>query len=141
MGAIGIDGLRERALVLLDAPPIIYFVEDHPQLAPRFEPLFAAHAAARVRIAITTITIAEVLIGPLRSGNEALERRYHSVLATWQQVPLDFAIAEGAARLRASLGFKLPDAIQAASALAVNADALVTHDRDFSRLKALRVIS
>jgi len=35
----------------------------------------------------------------------------------------------------------LADAVQAASALAINAAALVTHDRDFSRVHALRVIS
>jgi len=34
----------------------------------------------------------------------------------------------------------LPDAIQVASAIAVNADALVTHDRDFSRVKSLPVL-
>jgi predicted nucleic acid-binding protein len=50
-------------------------------------------------------------------------------------------IAESAARLRASLRLKLPDAIQAASALAINAAAIVTHDRDFSRVHSLRVIS
>ena len=50
-------------------------------------------------------------------------------------------IAETAARLRASLRLKLADAVQAASAVAINADALVTHDRDFSRLVSLRVIS
>jgi predicted nucleic acid-binding protein len=33
------------------------------------------------------------------------------------------------------------DAIELARALASNADALVTHDRDFSRLRSLRVIS
>ena len=37
-------------------------------------------------------------------------------------------------------GGKLPDAVQAASAIAINADALVTHDRDFSRLRAVRVL-
>ena len=31
--------------------------------------------------------------------------------------------------------------VQAASALAVDAAALVTHDRDFSRVRSLRVIS
>jgi predicted nucleic acid-binding protein len=62
------------------------------------------------------------------------------VLETWRLVPLDAAIAETAARLRATLRLKLPDAIQAASALAVNAAALVTHDRDFDRVGALRVM-
>jgi predicted nucleic acid-binding protein len=50
-------------------------------------------------------------------------------------------IAESAARFRAALKLKLADAIQVASAIAVNADALVTHDRDFSRVKTLTVIS
>ena len=54
---------------------------------------------------------------------------------------IDLQIAEIAARLRATLKLKLADAVQAASAVAINADALVTHDRDFSRLSSLRVIS
>jgi predicted nucleic acid-binding protein len=53
---------------------------------------------------------------------------------------LDAETAESAARLRAVLKLKLADAVQAASALAIGADALVTHDRDFSSLRGLRVI-
>jgi predicted nucleic acid-binding protein len=68
-------------------------------------------------------------------------RRYRSVLESWQPIPLDVDIAESAARLRAWLRLKPADAVQAASALAVNAAALVTHDRDFSRVGSLRIIS
>jgi predicted nucleic acid-binding protein len=93
-----------------------------------------------LRFAVTTITLAEVLTGPLQAGDEALARRYRAVLQSWQVVPLDLDIAEGAARLRASLRLKLADAVQAASALAINAAALVTHDRDLSRIRSLRVI-
>jgi len=50
-------------------------------------------------------------------------------------------IAESAARLRASLGLKLQDAVQVASALAINATALVTHDRDFKRVNSLPILS
>jgi predicted nucleic acid-binding protein len=56
-------------------------------------------------------------------------------------VDLDMQVAETAARLRASLKLELADAVQAASAVAINAYALVTHDRDFARLTSLRVIS
>jgi predicted nucleic acid-binding protein len=48
---------------------------------------------------------------------------------------------EGLALTDRSLRLKLADAVQAASALAVNAAALVTHDRDFSRVWSLRVLS
>jgi predicted nucleic acid-binding protein len=140
MEPIDLGALPEGALLLLDSAPIIYVLEAHPKLAGRFAPLFEAHAAGSVRFAVTTITIAEVLTGPLQVRDEALARRYRAVLQSWQTVPLDLDIAEGAARLRASLRLKLADAVQAASAIAINAAAFVTHDRDFSRVKSLRVI-
>lgn len=140
MGPISLADLPEQALLLVDSGPIIYAIEGHKQLAPVFMPLFEAHAAGAVRFAVTTTTLVEVLTGPLRSGDEALARRYRAVLESWQLIDLDRDIAESAARLRASLKLKLADAVQAASALAINADALVTHDRDFSRVRSLRVI-
>ena len=141
MGPIDFDDLPERALLLIDSAPIIYVLEDHPQFGPRFAPLFAAHAAGRLRFAVTTITIAEVLVGPLRAGDDALAQRYRVILESWRAIALDLEIAASAARLRASLRLGLADAVQAASALAINAAALVTHDRDFSRLRSLRIIS
>jgi predicted nucleic acid-binding protein len=141
MAALDFDGLPERALLLVDSAPIVYFMEQHATLAPRFKPLFEAHAVGRFRFAVTTITLAEVLTGPLQAGDETLSERYRSALLSWNVVDLDANIAASAARLRSSLRFKLADSIQAASAIAIGADALVTYDRDFSRLRSLRVIS
>jgi predicted nucleic acid-binding protein len=141
MEPLDLSTLPEHALLLVDSAPIIYFLEGHPTFGPRFKPVFEAHAAGQVRFAVTTTTIAEVLTGPLQGGDEALARRYRAILESWQPLDLDIGIAESAARLRATLRLKLADAVQAASALAVNATALVTHDRDFSRVKSLRIIS
>jgi predicted nucleic acid-binding protein len=141
MEPLDFGDLPDEALLLIDSPPIIYILEDHPRFAPRFAPLFAAHAARQLRFAVTTITVAEVLVGPLRAGDDALAERYRAILQSWQSVALDFDIAASAARLRASLRLGLADAVQAASALAINAAALVTHDRNFSRLRSLRIIS
>lgn len=140
MEPIDPEALPDGALVLMDSAPIVYFLEKHPKFSPIFRPLFRAHAAGRVQFAVTTISIAEVLTGPLQAGDEALAERYRAVLESWQVVALNSDIAENAARLRASLRLKLPDAVQVASALAINADALVTHDRDFARVRALRVL-
>lgn len=132
--------LPDGALVLLDTAPIIFILEQHPVFAVIYRPLFEAHAAGRVHFAITTITLAEVLTGPLQNGDEGLAERYRAILQSWQVIGLDADIAESAARLRASLRLKLPDAVQVASAISINADALVTHDRDFSRVHALRIL-
>lgn len=141
MGTLDLSGLPVGALLLIDSAPIIYWLEQHPVFAEHFRPLFDRHAAGGFRFAVTTTSIAEVLTGPFKIGNHALARRYRAVLESWEVVELDAGLAEDAARLRATLKLKLADAVQAASALAINADALVTHDRDFRGLSALRVIS
>jgi predicted nucleic acid-binding protein len=141
MEPLDLADLPEGALVLVDSAPIIYFLEGHPKFGPRFKPLFEAHGIGRLRFTVTTITMAEVLSGPLQAGDDALARRYRAILESWRPIELNVDIAESAARLRASLRLELADAVQAASALAINAAALVTHDRDFSRLRSLRIIS
>lgn len=139
--SIDFSGLPAGGLVLIDTAPIIYVLERHATLASRFRPLFERQAAGEISFAVATISIVEVLSGPLRNGDEALAKRCRMVMGSWRVVELTAEIAESAARFRASLRLKLPDAIQVASAIAVNADALVTHDRDFSRVKALAVLS
>jgi predicted nucleic acid-binding protein len=140
MEPVSLAGLPENALLLVDSAPIIYVLEDHPEFASAFKPIFEAHDKGLVRFAVTTVTLAEVLTGPLNKGDEVLAEKYRATLRSWFVVDLDPETAESAARLRASLKLKLADAVQAASALAIGADALVTHDRDFSALRDLRVI-
>ena len=141
MGRLDLSGLPDRALVLVDSAPIIYVLESHPRLAAYFAPLFEAHASGNVRFAVTTVTVCEVLTGPLKDQDDAIARRYRAVLDSWRTIDLTADIAESAARLWGSLRLKLPDAIQVASALAINADAIATHDRDFSRVRSLRVLA
>jgi hypothetical protein len=66
MEPLRLDDLPEQALLLVDSAPIIYVLEGHRILGRRFRPIFEAHAAGRLRFAVTTITVAEVLTGPLR---------------------------------------------------------------------------
>jgi predicted nucleic acid-binding protein len=140
MGPMIVAALRDGALLLIDSAPIIYFLEGHPKFSPIFKPFFIAHDAGQVQFAVTTISLAEVMTGPLKSGDEALAERYRAILESWRVVELNADIAANAARLRAALRLKLADAVQAASAISINADALVTHDRDFSRVRTLRVL-
>ena len=80
MKSLDFGGLPEGALLLIDLAPIIYVLEDHPKFASRFEPLFEAHAAGRLQFAVTTVTIAEVLTGPMKASDEALAQRYRAIL-------------------------------------------------------------
>ncbi len=143
MGLI-LDEIPVGVSVLVDTNPIIYHLENHPLHAERYLPLFTAAEAGRNELVISALTLAEVLGGPARAGNEILLERYEQALTTgpgWRFRGLDGAIAVHAARLRARYRLKFPDAIQLATAVREGCFAIVTHDRDFSAVKELPVIS
>lgn len=125
---------------MVDAAPLMYLLDGHPVFPPLFRGVFEAYEHGDLRIALSTIAVAEVLAGPFKHGQEALAKRYEKVLADFELVPVSQDIAVTAARLRAGTGLRLPDALQVATALEIGAVALVTHYRDFSRLAGLRVI-
>jgi predicted nucleic acid-binding protein len=139
-----LDAIAPGSTVTVDTSPIIYMLEGHPVLAQRFAPLFEAVESGRNQIMISVITIAEVLAGPLQKGREGLARRYRQVMTTspgWSVMAIDADLAEGAARFRARYRLQLPDAILLATAIESGSAALVTHDRDFSRIKDLPVLT
>ncbi len=133
-------GLSEGATVLVDTAPWIYLLEDHAEFAPRFVGLFEAAERGQIQLALSTVTLAEVLTGPFKAGQTALAKRYETALGAYQVVPLSAAVASLAAQLRVQYRLKLPDAVQLASALQIGASALVTHDRDFSAVQGLPVL-
>lgn len=94
----------------MDTAPIVYMLEDHPDLAPRYAAFFE-----RARASYYELTKPPV----------------------WRVVDVTAAIAERAARIRSRSRLRLPDAIQMATALETSSVALVTRDRDFSGLAAL----
>ncbi len=133
-------GLNVGATVLVDTAPFIYLLEGNSKFSQRFLGLFEHAARGELSIALSTITLAEVLTGPLQAKQATLAKRYEKALLQYQVVAVSAAIATLAAQLRSQYRLKLPDAIQLATALDISAAALVTHDRDFSRVKGIPVL-
>lgn len=129
-----IGDLPGRGRLLVDSAPIIYYLEDHPQFSARYEHIFVRAEAGDYELAITTVSLVEVLTGPLRQGNKALADTYREALTSppsWRVVDLTPAIAHRAAQIRGQTRLRTPDAIQLASALEISCIGLVTQDRDF----------
>ena len=137
----GWGSLTDGATLLVDTAPWIYVLEDHSVFAPRFTGLFEAAELGRLQLALTTVTLAEVLTGPCKAKQTALAKRYEKALGRYHVVPLSAQVAVMAAQLRVQYRLKLPDAVQLASALDIGAAALVTHDRDFSSVQGLPVLT
>lgn len=137
----GWGGLCDGATVLVDTAPWIYILEDHPVWASQFVGLFEAAERGRLQLALTTVTLAEVLAGPFKAKQTALAKRYEKALGRYHVVPLSAQVAVMAAQLRVQYRLKLPDAVQLASALDIGAAALITHDRDFSKVQDFPVLT
>jgi len=137
------DQIPDGAAVLVDTNPIIYVLEGHARAA-RFRSIFEAIDTGRIHGVVTPITIAEIVSGPLKAGNDALAERYRHTLSqspSWTVRDIDTDIAVLAARLRLRHKLKLPDAIQLATAIHESCYALVTHDRDFASVTELPVLA
>ena len=136
------DEIPDGASVLVDTSPIIYVFEGNP-LAAQFEGVFADIESGRIQAIVTPITIAEVVCGPMKAGNEALAERYRYALCTgsgWVLREIDADIAMLAARLRLQHRIKLPDAIQLATAVHEGCHSLLTYDRDFGDGTVVKIL-
>lgn len=127
----------------IDAAPVIYFIEVHPRYDPLVSAVFQRVSDGVLTGVTSVITLTEVLVHPLARGNLALARQYRTLLRRSRQIrmiPVDPAVAEHAAELRARYRLRTPDAIQVATALTAGCEAFLTNDRDLRRVTELRTL-
>jgi predicted nucleic acid-binding protein len=77
------------------------------------------------------LSLAEVLVGPLKFDDHALAAYYEEFLTTddtLQVVPIDRTILRETARIRAQLGTRTPDAIHCATALKAECSVFLSSD-------------
>jgi len=85
-------------------------------------------------LAYSCITRAE-----LYSWTEADETAIDDFLTPFDEVLVDWEVAEVAGRIRRDIRIKLPDALVAASALATGRRLVTRNAKDFRRVKGLRL--
>ncbi|MGV2388092.1 MAG UNVERIFIED_CONTAM: PIN domain-containing protein [Microcystis novacekii LVE1205-3] len=89
------------------------------------------------------MTLTEVLVHPLRSGNVELACQYRDILLDQDNlitVPISVEIAEVAAQLRARQNLRTPDAIQIATAMGEGAMFFLTNDARLAAVPDLKVL-
>ena len=127
--------------VYLDANGFIYSVERIEPYRTLLEPLWLQARAGQFEVVSSELVILETLVKPLRESDTLLENLFRSLLAAREvrMIPATASLWEHAARLRATTGLKTPDALHAATALAVESTLFVTNDGGFRRVADLRV--
>jgi len=95
-------------------------------------------------IAVTSpITLAECLVHPTRLNQAQLCQDFIDVIVNAENtifIPLEQAIAQRAAQLRAEYNLTLTDAFQIATALITNCKAFLTNDSLLKRVVELKII-
>lgn len=132
---MGVDTLRTACAgyrqVFLDTMIFSYHFLDHPRYAPLTEVVLALIESGQISAWTTTLTLAELLVVPMRADDRQAMRDYELYLTNFPHltlVQLDISLARQAARVRATTGLRMPDAIQIAAASLYNVDAIVTND-------------
>ncbi len=137
-----LDHLRDK-LVAIDSAPLIYFIEENPNYLSTLVPFFELVDSGAVQCVTSVVTLAEVLVLPLRHGNSDLAAKYREILLDSGGIStfgLTERLAEQAAAIRAAYNLRTPDAFQLATALDTGATAILTNDASFQRFPGLPVL-
>ena len=122
--------------VFVDTSVVLAYVVGSEATSDLARQLFDAFAATgRNPVAVSAVTVAELLVRPFRRGSSAVATaegflRHFGDLRT---VDVTYAVAREAARIRAATDLPMPDALIVASAVVTDADVLVTNDRAWPR--------
>jgi len=105
-------------------------------------PVFIEINSGNIEAITSTLTLLEVLVHPLRTGNEDLAEKYRDILLSSEGLTtfeIIHEISELAARLGAKYSLKTPDAIQIAVGVRYGASKFLTNDLSLRKISEIKV--
>ena len=135
---IKIHTLKKEAKIALDTVIFIYFLEQHPVYFETVKELFRRIETDKLTAVMSSLVFTELLVPAYRADDITTVNTLSRLLINFpniKTVPVSNEISIEAARLRAIFGMRTPDAIHAATALKMDADAIITNDKDFLKLR------
>lgn len=132
--------LKQIKKVALDTNIFIYYYHQYPEFIAFADKVFTLLVENKLKAVTSLITLTELL--SLQAPDDKIKDLEDSFLSTpnLSIIPFDQKIAEDAARIRRVYGFRLPDAIQLASALEAQAQAFITNDQNLQKFKKIKVL-
>jgi predicted nucleic acid-binding protein len=131
-------------LLYLDANVLIYALENVPPFGDRLRAVFRRIDAGELQAASSELSLAEVLVKPLRDRADSIRSQYEQLLTAGGPLsmrPVSRDVLIRAAELRAETpALKLPDAIHAATALLRGCTTFLTNDTRFESVHVLPVL-
>lgn len=134
--------LNKFQLIGLDSNIFIYQLHSHPIFGPTVKKqIFTPLLSGNLQAITSVITFTEVL--SLQAPNSQVTSLKELLLRLLNMTFLDVnqEIAMMAAEIRREYGFRLPDAVQLATALSAKAKAFITNDQRLKSFKKLKILS
>jgi predicted nucleic acid-binding protein len=135
--------LRHHGRIALDTSVFIYQLEANARYLSLTDHIFAWIEQPHSKAITSTITMTELLVQPYRNFEESRVDEIYGLLSTYPNldwVAPSIEIADLAARIRALYRLRTPDALQAATAAAVNVTGLITNDPVFERVEQFETL-
>ncbi|BAF60741.1 MAG: PIN domain-containing protein [Pelotomaculum sp.] len=117
----------------LDTNAVIYFLDGTAGFIDLLEPLFELVEQGQMKLNLSVITEAELLVKPYRENNKEVIKAVQFLAEDFpniEVIPVTRRIAREAARIRSTLGLKLPDAIIIFTALESSSEVLIGNDQE-----------
>lgn len=132
--------LSRFQLIALDTNIFAYYLDRQSSFYTKAEQLFRFIDENRLRMVTSIITLTELLsLQAVEPMLERLEDEFYST-PNLSVIEVNRVIAREAAAIRREYGFKLPDAVQLATALSAKAKAFITNDQRLKSFKKLKII-
>lgn len=137
--------LRLGDAIAFDGSALVAFLRDSRGTGQFVQPLLQGIAQGTWHGVISSLSLADLLQGPLRQGQEALAQRYGAAFADpacWSVIPADAALVQAGVRLQQSdPELSLTAAIELATAIAAGAAVLVSDNPLLARSPQHPVLS
>lgn len=137
------DALRGIRQLGFDSVTLIYFVEQHPSYFDRMLFIMRYVDSGPISGIASTLSLAEVLVIPIRNRDAVMVDRYEAVLSKsrgFRLKSITAAIARQAAAIRARYNLKTPDALHIATAIEAGCEAFLTNDLTLKRVTEIRIL-
>ena len=130
--------------IYLDANVFIYAYEREGRQADAAWQVFEAVERGEFEAVTSELTLAEVLVGPLRKKDDKLAGQYHEILTSegdFNVAGIERSVLVEAAFFRSVVkSLKLPDAIHLATARAHKCRYIVSEDGNLPQSSGLRIV-
>ena len=129
--------------IFLDSNILIYFAEDTQPYANILAGMFESIAAGRVIAVVSSLSLLETCVFPLKKGDHAGAKRLRDLLRNSphvEYIPITDDVLMRAAEIRATTEIRTPDAIHVATAQICSCDVMLTNDRRLSVIDSPTVV-